>query len=92
MAQKKQSKISNSKLRNNEAYFNYKKKSHYAKNCHFSTSNKKKPEKSLKKAKQAQWNKNQAKAIKLTTDYDNSNVKPYPAKQAFITPITDKRK
>lgn len=51
ITKKKWSKKNNS--RQNRKYFNYGKKSHYAKNCHSSISNKKKLEESTKKAKYA---------------------------------------
>ena len=69
--------------------FNYGKKGHYAKDCRFpsSTSNKRKPEASTEEAKRSRWKRNQAKAVRSTSehDHDDSDHEPYPAGQAFMT-------
>ena len=50
MAKKKESEKYSNNPKTNKEYFNSRKKSHYAKDCYASSLNKKKPEKSLKKA------------------------------------------
>ena len=89
MAKKKQLEKYPAKPKTNKECFNCRKKGYYARDCY--TSNKRKPEESLKKAKRARWKKNQAKAAaaRPTTDHNNSNAKPYPAGRAFMT-HTDK--
>lgn len=83
LAKKKQSDRRN--LRQNEEYFNCKKKSYYTKNCYDFTLNKKRSEESTEEAKHTHQKKNQDKAaaIRLTNNND-SNVETYPSGQNFM--------
>lgn len=58
---------------------------HYAKDYYSIISNIWKPEKTSEKGKQARWNWNQAKAARSTTNFDDSDTKPYPTGRAFMT-------
>lgn len=91
----KKKKLEKSKLKQNIVCFNYRKKSHYIKNCHSSTRNsikRKLIEKSIKEVKQTWWKKNQAKIAKLISNNDNSNTEPYLASWVFITCKVDKKR
>ena len=67
-----------------EECFDCGKKGHYAKDCHSSTSSKKKLEKSTAEANRSQWKKNQAKSA-ISNEQDDCDSEPYPAGQAFMT-------
>ena len=83
MAKKKQlEKIIRSK--SGEECFNCGKKGHYAKDYCSSTSNKRKPEESMKEAQYSQWKRNQTKAAR-SNEQDDSDPELYPASQAFMT-------
>lgn len=82
-------------VKTNEKYFNYGKKGHYAWD-YCSKILKRKPEdkKTSKEGKQTWQKRNQVtkKAITIRSanqDQNNSNSKPYPADNAFISRNTD---
>lgn len=91
---KKQSEKDPTRPKINEKCFNCGKKSHYAKDSHAQSLNKKKPKELLEEAKRAWQKKNQqakATATRSTTKYNNSDIKPYSAGQAFMTRIAGEK-
>ena len=90
MAKRKQPERSDS--RPNKECFNCGRKNYYTKDCRSSTRNftkRKSVKKSIEKAKQSRWKKNQAKVAKLIANNDDSDAKPYPAGRAFMTRKAD---
>lgn len=53
--------------------------------------NKKKPKESLEEVKRGQWKKNQVKAVatRLSTDHHDSEIKPDPTSQTFMTRVVE---
>lgn len=77
------------KLKLGKKCFNCGKKSYYAKDCCSPISNKRKPEKSSEEVQYTRWKKNQAKVVRLITNYKGYDLKIYLASQAVTTRIID---